>query len=133
MDIFRIAVFAVLAVSIILLVRHYRPEISLQITVIAGLVMFLFMMGTIEPVVESIRLLASRFHIETEYIGILLKIIGIAYIAQFAAEICKDAGESAIASKVELGGRIMILTAAFPAVVSLLELATSLLNVSDMP
>jgi stage III sporulation protein AD len=58
---------------------------------------------------------------------VLIKIIGIAYLAQFAGEICKDAGESAMAAKVERGGRIMILAAALPAAVTLLDMVAALL------
>jgi len=131
MDIFRIVAFAILAVSMILLVRSYRPDMALQITVISGLILFLSILGTLSSVVEQIRDLAARYSIQIEYIGILLKIIGIAYIVQFAVEICNDAGERAIAAKVELGGRVMILAAAFPAATALLELVTSLLSVVE--
>lgn len=127
MDVLRLAVFAILAASLALLVRAHRPEMAMQVALIAGIMILIFALGELTGVMDGIRAMAERYGIAAEYIGILAKIIGIAYLAQFAAQTCKDAGESALAAKVELGGRVMILAAALPAAVMLLELVSSLL------
>lgn len=127
MGIFKLASFALLAASIVVLVRVYRPDMALQISIISGLIILGFVIAQLSGVVTSLTSFASKYGIDTSYIGILLKIIGIAYIAQFACEICKDAGESALASKVELGGRIMILAAALPAAISILDMVAKLI------
>lgn len=129
MVIFQIAAFALLAASIVVLVRAYRPEMALQISIVSGLLLLLYIVAQVSGILDSLRTLSERYGINSAYIGVLVKIIGIAYLAQFAGEICKDAGESAMASKVELGGRIMILAAALPAAISLLDMVASLLPV----
>lgn len=127
MPVFQMAAFALLAASMVLLVRAYRPDMALQISIVAGLVLLIYIVLQMSGILESLEAIAQRYGIELSYIGVLIKIIGIAYIVQFASEICKDAGESALASKVELGGRVMILAAALPAAVSLLDMVASLL------
>lgn len=130
MGIFKIAAFALLAVSLVILIRVHRPEMALQVSIIAGLLILGYAVVQISGIIDSLNAFAQRYGIDTSYIGILLKIIGIAYVAQFACEICKDAGESALASKVELGGRVLILAAALPAAISLLDMVATLLPVS---
>ena len=65
----------------------------------------------------------NLFHIE-----IVLKIIGISYICQFAADICKDAGEASIAGKIELGGKIIIISLSMPIIYNLLDLVNHIIN-----
>lgn len=127
MDVVRLAVFSIVAASLALLVRAHRPEMALQISAIAGILLLLFALTKLTGVVDGLGVLIERYGLNTEYIGILLKIIGIAYLTQFAAQLCKDAGESALSAKVELGGRIMILAAALPAALLLLDMVAALL------
>ena len=93
-----------------------------------GVVVLLSVIGELTGVVDTLRALAEQYGVDTSYLGVLLKIIGIAYIAQFGVQLCKDAGESAAAAKVELGGRILILSAALPAAVGMLSVTAELLR-----
>ena len=70
---------------------------------------------------------AQKVNIDLVYFSTLLKIIGIAYIAEFGAEVCRDAGEGAIASKVELAGKVIIIILAVPIITSLLDLIISVM------
>ncbi len=127
MAVFNIAIFALLAASVVVLIRAYRPEMAMQVGIVSGVMLLVYIVLQTSGILESIMAISGRYGINTAYIGLLIKIIGIAYIAQFAGEICKDAGESALASKVELGGRVMILAAALPAALSLLDMVASLI------
>jgi stage III sporulation protein AD len=71
--------------------------------------------------------MAVQAHVQTIYLETILKIIGIAYIAEFGAQISKDAGQGAIASKIELGGKILILAMAIPILTALIETILGLL------
>lgn len=133
MDVFKIAAIAVIAASLALLVRTYRPEMALQVTIVAGAMVLIMVVLEVSGLITAIQTLAQRYGIETEYIGLLIKIIGIAYVAQFAVQVCKDAGEAALSAKVELAGRVMILTAALPAVVALLDMIAALLPGTSAP
>ncbi|MDD3919780.1 MAG: stage III sporulation protein AD [Eubacteriales bacterium] len=127
MNIIKIAVFAVIAAAIVVLIRKIRPEMALPISLASGALMLLAIVGELSGLMESIDAIAARFHMDTAFVGIIFKAIGIAYIAQLADNICKDAGETALASKVELGGRIMILLTVTPLVLSMLETITGML------
>lgn len=122
MDILQIIGLGIVATILIMVVRAHRPEIAIQISILTGIVIFMLVAGKLSAVIELLNSYTKKVNIDPVYITTLLKIIGIAYIAQFGAEICKDAGESAIASKIELAGKVMIVVLAVPILTSLLDL-----------
>lgn len=128
MRIFTIVGLAVLGVTLAVTVRSFRPELSLLIGVSTGIVVLLSIVGELTGVIDTLRTVAQQYGVDDGYLGVLLKIIGVAYLAQFGVQICRDAGESAAAAKVELAGRILILSAALPAAVAMLSAAAELLR-----
>lgn len=127
MDILRIVAFGIVTAIIIATLRTLRPEIAIQISIIAGIIIFILIIGKLAPVFDLIRIYSGRANIDIQYFPALLKIIGIAYIAEFGAEICKDAGENTIASKIELAGKVLIAIMAIPIITSLLELVIKIM------
>lgn len=121
-DIIQVIGLAIIATVIIAVIKAQRPEIAIQISIAAGIIVFTMILGKISAVIELLNSYARKINIDTIYISTLLKIVGIAYIAEFGAEVCKDAGESAIASKVELAGKVMIIVLAVPILTSLMDL-----------
>jgi len=121
-DIVQVIGLAIVATVIIAVIKAQRPEIAIQISIAAGIIVFTMILGKISAVIELLNSYAERININTVYISTLLKIVGIAYIAEFGAEVCKDAGESAIASKVELAGKVVIIVLAVPILTSLMNL-----------
>jgi len=115
------------ATVIALLLKAHRPEMALQISLVTGIIIFLVILGKITAVVDLLSSYAEKVNIDMVYINTLLKIVGIAYIAEFGAEVCRDAGEGAIASKVELAGKVIIVVMAVPIITSLLDLIISIL------
>ncbi|MBO1626593.1 stage III sporulation protein AD [Bacillus sp. SY8(2021)] len=93
---------------------------SLFIVFIAS-VMFLLLIDQIHSILKMIERVASEAKVSNVYVETLLKIIGIAYIAEFGAQITKDAGQGAIASKIELAGKILILVMAIPILTVVIE------------
>jgi len=126
-DILKIVVLAVTAAALTLLVRQYRPEIAMQLGIAAGVLILLLAIDPLVSVFNSLTDIANKYDIDTTYIGVVIKIIGITYIVQFAVNICKDAGENAIAGKMELAGKITILLLALPAVFALIEMVLGLM------
>ena len=104
MRIFTIVGLAVLGVTLALTVRSFRPELALLIGVATGIAVLLSVVGELTGVIDALRAAARQYGVDEGYLGVLLKIIGIAYLAQFGVQICRDAGESAAAAKVELAG-----------------------------
>lgn len=89
--------------------------------VFVGSVMFLLLIDQIHSILKMIERVASEAKVSNVYVETLLKIIGIAYIAEFGAQITKDAGQGAIASKIELAGKILILVMAIPILTVVIE------------
>ncbi len=92
-----------------------------------GALIFLFLLDEIASVIQLIQDLAAQANIHTVYLQTILKIIGIAYIAEFGAQISRDAGHAAIASKIELAGKIFILVLAIPIIKAVIEMILALL------
>jgi len=110
------------ATIITIVLRRQKPEIAVQVSIITGVVIFMLLASKLSSIVELLEDYANRADIKPVYFTTVLKITGIAYIAEFGAEICKDAGESAIASKIELAGKVIIVALSVPIITSLLDL-----------
>ena len=115
------------AVTASVLVKNYRPEFSIQIIVVAGLLFFVYIIAQVSGVFDYVRSICETANINIVYIEILFKIIGITYLCEFASGVCKDAGESAIAVKIEIAGKLLILTAALPVFSELISVITKIL------
>ena len=127
MNILKVVGVGLIAAVISLLVRSFRPEMSLQISIAAGVALFIYAALEISGIADTILKTADEYGLNTEYIGVILKALGLAYVTQFASDICRDAGETAIAGKVELCGKVLIVTSSIPGVISLLDMVRGLL------
>ena len=127
LEILQIVGLGIVAAIIIVVLRIQKPEIAVQVSIITGVVIFLLLASKLSAVVEMLESYADRVDIDSIYFTTVLKIIGIAYIAEFGAEVCRDAGESSIASKIELAGKVIIVVLAVPIVTSLLDLITKIM------
>lgn len=127
LDILQIIGLAIVATVLIAVLKVQRPEIAIQISIVTGIIVFTMILGKVTAVIELLNSYAQKVNIDTIYLSTLLKIIGIAYIAEFGAEVCKDAGEGAIAAKVELAGKVVIIVLAVPIITSLMDLIISIM------
>ena len=114
MDIFRIIGFAIVAAVLCILLRQYKPEYALLVSVAAGAVILAMLISDLQTVFDEINMLANSGIIQQEYINLLLKAMGICFVTQIASDVCKDAGESAISSKLEIAGKITVLSISLP-------------------
>ncbi|MDP4180265.1 MAG: stage III sporulation protein AD [Bacillota bacterium] len=122
MEILQIVGLGIVATVLVIVLKSHRPDIALLLSIITGVVIFLIVAGKLSSIIELLNGIAAKANIDTSYLSTLLKIVGIAYIVEFGAEICKDAGEGAIASKIELAGKVAIIFLAVPIITSLLDL-----------
>jgi len=127
MDILQIVCIGIIAVVLSSILKAQRPEIALQVSIATGLLIFIIIVVKLSAVIDFLQTFSKRADIDSTYINILLKIVGIAYIAEFGAEVCKDAGESSVASKIELAGKVTIVILAVPIISSLLDLVVKLM------
>ncbi|AJA47970.1 stage III sporulation protein AD [Clostridium pasteurianum DSM 525 = ATCC 6013] len=121
MEIIKIVSFAFISLFLVLILRGRRDELAVQLSIAAGALIFLFMVTKITAVMELLQQLALKANIDFVYLNTVFKILGIAYLASFCSEVCRDAGESSLASKVEFGGKILILVLAIPILMGVLN------------
>ena len=114
MDVAAIAGLALATAALCALLRRYHNEYALLVSVGAGILIVLQMLSSLLPVVAEVNSLLSRAGAAAEYGEILFKVVGICFLAQFAGDACRDAGESALASRVELAARLAMTAAALP-------------------
>ncbi|HZK57960.1 MAG TPA: stage III sporulation protein AD [Clostridia bacterium] len=126
MEIFQIVAIGLIATILSILIKNEKPEIGMYISLAAGIIIFLFIITRLQSVIEILGQLANKVNIDSIYLSIVLKIVGIAYIAEFGAQVCKDAGEGVMASKIEFAGKILIMVMAVPILVSLMDLIVNM-------
>ena len=127
MQIVQIVGIGLVATVLIIVLRRQKPEIAVQVSIATGAVIFMLLVSKLSAVIELLGDYADKAEIKPSYFTVVLKITGIAYIAEFGAEICKDAGESAIASKIEFAGKVLIILIAAPIILALLNLMIEIL------
>src|SRR5699024_6163464 len=97
-----------------LVLKEQKPVFAFLLIVMTGVMIFLLLIGQIEKILDMLKQLAVNSGLNMIYVETILKIIGIAYITEFGAQITRDAGQSSIASKIELAGKVFILLMAIP-------------------
>lgn len=121
MEIIKIVAFAFTALFIVLIFKGKRDDIAIQISIVAGILIFLFMVNKLTIIMSFMQTLANKANIDVVYLNTVFKILGIAYLASFCSEICRDAGENSIAAKVEFAGKILILVLAIPILMAVMQ------------
>ncbi|WP_026894106.1 stage III sporulation protein AD [Clostridiisalibacter paucivorans] len=127
MEILKIAGIGLIGTVLSVVLRQERPEIALKINLATGIIIFLMIIPKLEYVIKTLSNLAQRLDIDFMYFTTIVKVIGIAYIAEFGAQISRDAGEGTIASKIELAGKILIMIISIPILMALLDLIGKIL------
>lgn len=121
MDIIKIIGIALIALIIIIIVKQYRPEFVMYVSLIAGALILMLILDKMGAIIDLLESLSNKTAINNEFLVLLIKITGIAFLTEFTVSICKDSGESAIANKVDIGGKIIIISMSISIIASLLE------------
>ena len=121
MDIIKIIGIGLIALIINIILKQYKPEFAVYVSIIVGLLILTFSLAKISSVINLLKDLSNKANINSQFLGILLKITGIAILTEFAVSICQDSGESAIANKIDIGGKVIMITISLPIISSLLE------------
>ena len=121
MDIVQIVGLGFVVTLLSLIIKRERPEIAVQISLTLTAVILLIMLAKINVILSLFRDLAEKANINQLYLNTILKIIGIAYITEFGAQICKDAGEGAVASKIEFAGKVLVMVISIPIITLVID------------
>lgn len=119
---------ALIGTALVLTLRQLRPEFAPFAAMAAGAALLLSVIGEATGLFDTVSALVTRLGVDGAFLGTVWKILTLAYLTQFGAQLCRDAGQGAIALKLELGGRILILSLALPQVVTLVEVGAALLK-----
>ncbi len=121
MDIIKIIGIGLIAVIIVIILKQYKPEFTIYVSICAGIIILGLVMTRLSAIIQLLTELSNKVSDTNGFLTVLIKITGIAFLTEFAVSICKDSGESAIASKVDLGGKVIIISMSIPIISALLE------------
>jgi len=121
MDMGKVIALALAVCVVNIVIKQYRPEYAFLISVISAVILITVAVPFIGTIADKAAAFAERCGVDNEYILIAVKIIGISLITQAAVEICRDAGEGALAVNLEMSGKVLMLTLALPAVGALFD------------
>lgn len=121
MEIWQIVGLALIVTILSVVLKQIRPEIALQLTILASVSIFILIITKIKIIADLLQNLADQANISSYYLVIVLKIVGVAYLAEFGAQICRDAGEGALATKIEVAAKVGVIILAIPIIVAITE------------
>lgn len=127
MELVKIIGIAFVALILIIIMKQYKPEFAIYVSMIAGVLILFFCADKLSKILSLLTNLSNQSAINTEFLTILIKITGIAFLTEFGVSICKDSGETAIASKVDIAGKVIIIGMSIPIISSLLETVIKIL------
>ncbi|MEW6308230.1 MAG: stage III sporulation protein AD [Bacillota bacterium] len=127
MEIFQVVGLSIVAVVLLTLLRRQRPELAVQVSIVVGVIIFLAVAARLASLLDVLYDMAQRAQVNTLYLTTVLRIIGVAYAAEFGAQVCRDADEGAVAAKVELAGKVTILVLAVPILIAIMDTLLRLL------
>lgn len=124
MNIVQILGIALVVALLSIVLKKYTPEFGAIIVVVFGAFFLMYICKTVENVFEEIRKICNGIGVKIIYIEIMFKVIGVSYMCEFISAVCKDAGESSIAVKIDIAGKLIILSASLPVFKELINLIT---------
>ena len=126
MEVVKIVGISIFAVAMIIVLKNQRPEMALMLSIATGVMIMLFAIYKMSSIVNVLNELITKSGVNKDFLLIIVKVIGIAYIVEFGKNICIDAGQSAIATKLEMAGKVIIVVLTIPLISSLVNLLTGL-------
>ena len=121
MDIIKIIGIGLISLIIIIIVKQYRPEFVIYVSIVAGAIILMLIMDKVSSIINLLTALSNKTVVNNEFLTLLIKITGIAFLTEFSVSLCKDSGETAIANKIDIGGKVIIISMSIPIIASLLE------------
>lgn len=124
----KIAVLGISIIFLTLMAGSIKREYAIAITVGAAILLALYGVSSLKSIIERIVALQDSIGVEQEYLTILLKMVGIAYLTQLVVSICRDAGNGAVAGQINTIGKISMLLVSFPVLEALLKTVGEMLR-----
>ena len=128
MNIVSVVAFGLIATILAVVLKQYKPEYAIIISIAAVVVILISVISMIVPIISEVKTMIESAEIPYRYIMVLIKSLGICYITQFACDVCKDAGQTAVSNKIELAGRVAICLSAIPLYKDLLSITQTIIG-----
>lgn len=124
----KIAGIVIIALLLSVLLRNYRSEFSLLLVICVSIIIFMMISEDLHTIVMKFSEITEGVSGTRQYINLMLKVLGISLIAQLLSDLCRDSGESALATQAETAAKVIILIISFPLFESVIEIVTGLLK-----
>ena len=124
----RVAMIGIAGILMALQLKSLKPEYSAYLCLGVSLVIFSYVSGQLQTIVEGLRAIRDCLPLNAGYLEILMKIVGITYVAEFASDLCRDAGYQTIAGQIQIFGNLSVLAVTVPVWTALLDTIRSLLG-----
>lgn len=128
MSFISLAILAIIAAIFAVSFKNIKGEYGILICVAVCILLFVFGVNKLSAIVDGINTIKSYISIDSTYINIIVKIIGISYITEFASDICRDCSYGAMANQIQIFGKLTVITISLPVVVTLFETINSILS-----
>ena len=128
MDIFKLMGVGIVAVVLITMLKQYKPEFSIMVSIGIGILIVGTVMAGIVPILDEARTMFTSSNMPSEYLEVMFKALGICFITQIACDICRDSGQSGIATKLEMAGKVGVLLVSMTLIKDVLSIATQLIQ-----
>lgn len=123
----KICVIGIVSVIFSLMIKKVSPQMATLLSLCTGILIFLIILPILSEIVVMFKSFATFVDYKTLYMDIVIKIICVCYISEIAAELCSDAGEGAIAKKIEMGAKVIIMVLSLPIINEILKTVTTIL------
>ncbi len=120
-EILRIGALGILGVMLAVQFKSQKPEYGIYIGFALSILIFSFVMGQVEAVISQFELIRRYLGEEEKYLSVLFKVVGITYICEFCAGVCKDSGFGSIAGQIEILGKLSVMFAGLPILFAVIE------------
>lgn len=128
MEILKIILIGILTCVAVIVLKNIKPELAILVSISGGIVILILIINSLSAVVSSFATIVTNTNIDISLFSNILKIVGIGYLTEFGANICNDSGNSSIADKILLAGKVIILCFALPIVNSMLNVIMGLIQ-----
>jgi len=125
----RIALIGMIAIMVAIIFKKQKEEYSLYIAIGASMLILILGIDKLEVILDAINRLQGYIQLNSAYIGILIKIVGITYVTEISSSLCKDSGYSSIGEQIELVGKLSILAISMPILLAILDTINNFLKV----
>ncbi len=126
--ILKIVIIAIICIFLSSVIKQYNSEIASIISVCGGVIVFIFVCDEMKGVIDFLLSMNDFVSINSDVLKMLIKVVGVGYITEFTADIAEDFGNKVIASKVLLGGKVVVCAMTIPVIKELLSMLFAFLS-----